>query len=272
MAACGTLLSFTSLLSAQEFRAPSFPSPPAANIGQAAEQQSDSLTGFDLNPSSFVQREERQEEQETQERQDPFEQQRIEHSQQLWAQMERAALEQGAPAGFAEKAYRAQQAYLAEQESEQSEAYQKEQIRELRYNKSRETEPEASSSQQYEVTQADFLAPPKYHAARELANAPSTYSPPVHATPIQTAPGTGSSSLGQPLIPDTNTRRLLFVPDDREQNRQVKRVKKRARAPRDMSPGSRVRRSTRPAPPIPHQASVPKSAYQASTLLSLIHI
>ena len=174
----GALLTFTSLLHAQEFRAPNFPSPPPPPIEQAAEQYSNSQAGFDLQPSSLAKPSHHAE-------QNSLLDQKLEHARQLRAQMERAGREQGASAEFAEKAYQAQQAYLAEQAFQEHQAFQKQLAREPRSHEPNAAQPEAS--EQYNVAQAGYQARPSYHM-REPGNIPSTYSPPVHAAPAHANP------------------------------------------------------------------------------------
>jgi len=125
--------------------------------------------------------------------------------------MERAQREQGAPAGFAEKAYQAQQAYLAEQALEEQSAYQDKAATGSRpYNPPVAAPVQAAPRQsvpqkRYEVSQAGGQPQPDYYTRRESANAQSTYSPPVHAAPPQKASAPTAVIFGNQPTQDVNT-------------------------------------------------------------------
>ena len=151
MLTCGTLMALTSMLPAQEFRAPNFPSPPPAQIQQPSRDYSEG-------PSYDDQR-------------NLLLEQKLEHARQLRAQMERAGREQGASPEFAEKAYQAQQAYLAEQAFREHRAYQ-EKLRQDQRSSEPATAPSATSANQYNVAQTGFKAQPDYRAP-QASNIPN---------------------------------------------------------------------------------------------------
>lgn len=191
-------MAFTSLLPGQEFRAPNFPSPPPAPIEQPTEQvngqYSNSRASYDSQSSSY-------ENQSHGSERNSFLEQKLEYARQLRAQMERAGREQGASPEFAEKAYQAQQAYLAEQAFLEHQAYQQELTRQPRtYQPSPKPNPvrPEASAKQYDVAHAGYQTPPNYDA-QEVGRIPSTYSPPVHASPPQAKP---ISRVQDPVAPN----------------------------------------------------------------------
>ena len=165
---------------------------------------------------------------------------KFEHAEALRRQMERAASEQRAPNGFANKAYEAQQAYLAELAYDEYRAYASKAEREAGDRNAENIPPRtprrelASSSTQYAYGPSSYSAqammtptaqpamaepasstqlvqatPPVTKppvAATPLPSQPSRYTPPVHAAPPKaTAPVTMSFGDVSPTGADVRT-------------------------------------------------------------------
>ena len=171
IASASLALALTSFAQAQQFQEPRLPSPAAIQQSSAFQQ------------AAF--------------------QSRVEHSEALKAQMERARREQGATDDFAQKAYEAQQAYQRELAHQEYEFYLKQQKdsqaaaaysgQTASYQPTQsqpQSQPQSQRQPQNTLTAPAFKRIPRPNQT-DQSNRPSTFVPPVHVAP-QTQPAVAS--------------------------------------------------------------------------------